>query len=129
MSSYNKVTILGNLGLDPESRPVSSGNMPIVNLSVATTEKRRGQDETTWHRVVVFDKQAENCAKYLQKGSKVLVDGRISKSKYTDKNGIERISCDIIANRVLFLTSKNSKQPQQQLKPITPEVLDDNIPF
>lgn len=106
----NKVTLIGNLGADPESRTTPSGTT-ITNIRLATTSRRKDRDGnwtdvTDWHRVVCFGRTGENVARYLKKGSKAYVDGRISYSKYTDRDGNERWSTDIIANDVRFLDSR-----------------------
>ena len=108
--SLNKAMVIGNLGRDPELR-YSQKQTPICTLSVASTESQKNQagewaDHTEWHRVVVFGKQADNCNKYLSKGSQVFVDGKIRTNKWQDKNGIDRYTTEIIANNVKFLGSR-----------------------
>jgi len=99
----NKVILIGNLGQDPELTEAQSG-MAICKFSVATKEK----DKTEWHRIVCFSAIAQNCKKFLGKGSKVYIEGKISYSKYTDKNGVEKNTTDIIANNVTFLSIKDN---------------------
>ena len=97
----NEVTIIGNLGRDPEGFDTRNGKG--CKLSVATSRKIKGDDgswseeETEWHRVVVFGKSAEFCLNYLEKGRKVFVRGRLKTSSY-DKDGVKRYSTDIIAD-------------------------------
>jgi len=111
----NKVFILGRLGRSPELRRSANGNF-IANFSLATSEKRKdsssgGYVQTTeWHKVTVFGKTAENSAKYLHKGSKALVEGRIKTEKWQDKDGGNRSSTVIIAQSVQFLDSKEEAQ-------------------
>jgi len=106
MASINKVIIIGNLGADPELR--YAGDRAVCNLSVATTDawkdKASGEkkEKTEWHRVAVWGATAENCAKYLQKGRSVYVEGRLETRSY-EKDGVRRYSTDIIADRVQFL--------------------------
>lgn len=102
MSSLNKVTLIGNLGRDPEVRTMQDGSI-LVNLSVATSEswkdKSTGErkEKTEWHRIVVFNKGiAEVCQKYLEKGSKVYLEGQIETRKWTDKDGNEKYSTEIV---------------------------------
>jgi len=107
MRGINKAIIGGNLGADPELRHTQSGT-PVANLRVATTRKYKDDqgelhEKTTWHRVAVWGPQAENCGKYLGKGSPVLIEGEITHEKYTDKEGVERTSSSIKANEVTFL--------------------------
>lgn len=102
--SVNKVILVGYLGQDPESRTLKSGTN-IANFSLATSSKQKGadgqwKDETEWHRCVCFGNQADFAAKYLTKGRLVYVEGRIKSGKYTDKNGVERVSYDIICDVV-----------------------------
>lgn len=99
----NKVIILGNIGKDPEVRYTGAG-MAITSMSVATTEawkdKQSGekQERTEWHRVKLFGKLAEIAGEYLKKGRQVYIEGSLRTDKYTDKDGIERYSTDIIAS-------------------------------
>lgn len=103
----NKVTLIGNLGADPETKTTQSG-MVVCNLRIATTERKKDAsgnwtDHTEWHRVTVFGKTAENAAKYLQKGRQVYIEGKLRTTKYQDKDGKERYSTDVIADEVKFL--------------------------
>ena len=100
--SVNKVILVGNLGKDPETRRMTSGD-PIVNLSVATSESWRDKssgerkEKTEWHRVVIFNKNlAEVAEKYLRKGSKVYLEGSLQTRKWTDKDGHERYSTEVV---------------------------------
>lgn len=119
MASLNKVIILGNLGQDPELR-YTANQTPVVTLSVATTEHRKGpdgqrQEQTDWHRVIVWSRQAENCHKYLKKGRSVLIEGRITYRSWDDKNGQKRYSTEIVASNIQFMPaaggSRDSWQP------------------
>ena len=108
MASMNRVVIMGNLGQDPELRYTQS-QTPVCTLSIATTDYRTGadgqrQEQTEWHRVVVWSKQAENCSKYLAKGRSVLVEGRLATRSWEDqKTGQKRYVTEIIANNVQFI--------------------------
>jgi len=99
----NKVILIGNLGADPETRYTSSGTA-ITSLRIATseqwTDKQSGerQERTEWHRVKLFGKLAEIAGEYLKKGRQVYIEGSLRTDKYTDKDGIERFSTDIVAN-------------------------------
>ncbi|MBF0413861.1 MAG: single-stranded DNA-binding protein [Desulfamplus sp.] len=110
MAGLNKVMIIGRLGADPELRYSPQG-LAVTRFSVATSEERvdkntgEKQERTEWHRVVVFDKIAEVCAKYLSKGRQVYVEGKLQTSSY-DKDGQKHYSTDIIANTVQFLDPK-----------------------
>lgn len=107
MASVNKQILIGNLGKDPELRQTASGKA-VCNFSVATTEKRGGEEETTWHNVVAWEKNAENAAKYLKKGSSVYVEGRTTKRKY-EKDGQQRESVEVVADKVTFLGGKKTE--------------------
>ncbi|MDR2820549.1 MAG: single-stranded DNA-binding protein [Desulfovibrio sp.] len=109
----NKVMIIGRLGRDPELRYTQSG-APVASLNVATDESytdRDGNkvDRTEWHRVSVFQRQAENCANYLAKGSLVYVEGSLQTRKWQDQQGQDRYTTEIKANRVQFLDRKGDR--------------------
>lgn len=116
MSSINKAIIVGHLGADPEIKYMQNGN-PVCDLSVATSEKwtdKSGEkkEKTEWHRISVFGKSAEACAKYLAKGRLVYVEGRIETQKYDDKNGVTKYTTKIIANDVQFLGGGDKKKTE-----------------
>lgn len=102
MASLNKVTLIGNLGADPDVRFTGSGQA-VANLRLATTEKWKDGEKTEWHRVVVFGKQAETCKEYLTKGRQIYVEGRLQTRQWDDKDGNKRYTTETIAQRVLFL--------------------------
>jgi single-strand DNA-binding protein len=100
--SVNKVILVGNLGKDPEVRRMQNGN-PVVNLSVATSESWRDKatgerkEKTEWHRVVIFSEGLAKVAEqYLKKGSKVYLEGALQTRKYTDAQGVEKYSTEIV---------------------------------
>ncbi|HMH65362.1 MAG TPA: single-stranded DNA-binding protein [Rhizomicrobium sp.] len=100
--SVNKVILVGNLGKDPEVRRLTSGD-PVVNLSIATSESWRDKasgekkEKTEWHRVVIFNKNLADVAeKYLKKGAKVYVEGQLQTRKWTDKDGAEKYSTEVV---------------------------------
>ena len=126
----NRVMIIGRLGRDVELRQTPSGQS-VASFTVATDESytdRQGQrvEQTEWHRVSVFGKQAELCGKFLGRGSLVYVEGKLRTRKWTDQSGQERSSTEINADRVQFLDRKQEqRQPQAQAT-----FSDDNqIPF
>ena len=103
--SVNKVILVGNLGRDPEVRHTQDGK-PIVNLSVATSENWRDRtsgerrERTEWHRVVIFNERlGEVAGKYLKKGSKVYLEGQLQTRKWTDSNGMERYTTEVVLGR------------------------------
>jgi single-strand DNA-binding protein len=110
MAAVNKVILVGNLGKDPEVRYTADG-AAITKVSIATTSKYKNKsgdmvEETEWHRVTFFGRLAEIAGEYLKKGRSVYVEGRLKTSKYTDKDGVEKYSTDIIANEMQMLGSR-----------------------
>ncbi|MEO7385490.1 MAG: single-stranded DNA-binding protein [Gammaproteobacteria bacterium] len=111
MSGINKVILIGNLGKDPETRYKPSGKA-ATNFSVATSERFKDketgepQERTEWHRIATFDRLAEIAAEYLKKGSKVYIEGKLRTRKWTDKEGKDRYSTEIIADQMQMLDSK-----------------------
>lgn len=159
MASLNKAILIGNLGRDPETKTTQAG-MTICSFSIATSYKTKsGEEETEWHNIVAFDKLAEICAKYLQKGSPVYIEGRIKTKNWTDKEGNERSAKQIVASSMLMLGKKEGSgggssnggggsgnrsggsgrsgsgntggksQPSSQPEYDEPSDYDDNIPF
>jgi single-strand DNA-binding protein len=108
MASVNKVIIVGNLGRDPETRYMPNGEA-VTNIAVATTEswkdKNTGdkKEMTEWHRITFYRKLAEIAGQYLKKGSSVYVEGRLQTRKWTDKDGVERYTTEIIADTMQML--------------------------
>ena len=104
----NKVILVGNLGADPETRYTANGGA-ITNIRLATSEAWRdkqtgeNQERTEWHRVVLFGKLGEIAGEYLKKGRQVYIEGSLRTNKYTDKDGIERYTTDIVANEMQML--------------------------
>ena len=139
MSSVNKVILIGRVGRDPEIRQMQSGKS-VVNLSLATTSKRKDRDgefveDTQWHRLTAYDKLAEIIGKYVQKGSLIYIEGSLKYGKFTDKDGNEKNTTDIVIGQMQMLGSKgeshsetrrnheNEQQRQQSFDE------DDDIPF
>lgn len=117
MPSFNKITIVGHLGRDPEVRYLPDGTA-VASFSMATSEKRKdrngeAQDVTTWFKVTVWGKQGEMVSQYLAKGSLAYVEGRLSLNEYSDKDGNKRTSLEVRADNVQFLDRK----PQGEGRP------------
>jgi single-strand DNA-binding protein len=111
MASVNKVILVGNLGRDPEIRYLQSGQA-VANFTVATNDRwtdRDGkpQERTEWHRIVVWGKQAENCANYLSKGRTVYIEGRLQTREWEDKEGQKRQTTEVVAQTVQFLSPRD----------------------
>ncbi|MBX2993487.1 MAG: single-stranded DNA-binding protein [Bdellovibrionaceae bacterium] len=107
MSGVNKVILVGRLGADPEVKSVGN-SQSVARLSVATSEVWTGKDgqrqeRTEWHRVTVWGRQAENCAKHLSKGRQVYVEGRLQTRSWEDQQGQKRYTTEIVATTVQFL--------------------------
>ena len=145
--SVNKVILIGNLGRDPEVRYAPSG-AAVCSVSIATTSRRKDRDsgetieDTQWHRVTFYDRLAEIVGEHLKKGRPVYIEGRLKYGKYTDKDGIERNTVDIVASEMQMLGSRadgdNGEQrqqpqrqaaPQRQAKPSARDDFEDSIPF
>ena len=109
----NKVMIIGNLGADPELRQTTSGTS-VCEMRIATNESwfdkqaNERKDRVEWHRVIVWGASGENCAKYLSKGSKAYVEGRIQTREWQDQSGNKRYTTEIVANSVQFLSTRGS---------------------
>jgi single-strand DNA-binding protein len=146
MDSVNKVIIVGNLGRDPEVRYMPDGGA-IANISVATTDiwkdkSGEKQERTEWHRVAFFGKLAEIAGEYLKKGSQVYVEGSLRTRKWQDKEGKDRYTTEIVADRMQMLGSRGGgSESMSQEPPAKEEVpsksggkggmedLEDDIPF
>jgi len=110
MASVNKVILVGNLGKDPDVRYMPSGDA-ITNITMATTDSWKDkngekQEKTEWHRVVFFNKLAEIAGEYLKKGSQIYVEGRLQTRKWQDKDGQDRYTTEIVADRMQMLGSR-----------------------
>ena len=150
MASVNKVILIGNLGADPETRYLPSGDA-VTNIRIATTDTWKDksgekQEHTEWHRVAFFGKTAEIAGEYLKKGSPVYIEGRIRTRKWQDKEGQERFSTEIVADRMQLLGGRSggSEALVREREPATAgaanakpaprkggafEEMDDDIPF
>jgi single-strand DNA-binding protein len=111
--SFNKIIIVGNLGRDPELRYTPQGT-PVCHFSVATNERRRDnagefQDRTTWFRVTAWGRIAEAVNQYLKKGSRAYIEGRLSVSEYTGRDGTLRTSLEVNASDIQFLDRRVSE--------------------
>lgn len=117
----NKVILVGNLGRDPELKHLPSGQ-PICQFSIATSESYtdkagQKQEKTEWHRIVAWEKLAEVCGKYLGKGSKVYVEGKLQTREWDDKDGVKRYQTEIVAHKVKFLSEKKAGAPAAAAAP------------
>lgn len=138
MASVNRVILIGNLGKDPETRHMQNGDA-VTNITLATTDTWKDkngekQEKTEWHRITFYRKLAEIVAEYCKKGNPIYVEGRLETRKWTDKEGIERYSTDIIAHDMKMLGSKPSVQgdPKQNKTQNSNTGFDDcenDIPF
>jgi len=114
--SINKTILVGNLGADPTCRYTTAGK-PVGDLRLATSRKWTSNDgqvheDTQWHRIVVWGKQAENCQKYLSKGQQVYIEGRLQTRQWVDKDGNKRYTTEVVAKQVQFLGGNPQKQAE-----------------
>lgn len=146
MASVNKVILMGNCGRDPEVRYLPSGKA-VANVSIATSTKRKDKEsgeyieETQWHRVTLYDRLAEIAGEYVKKGKPIYIEGRLKYGKFTNKDGIEQNTCDVIATELQLLGGRDSDQgasktpqrgPKQSMaidRATGFDVLDSDIPF
>lgn len=141
MAGVNKVILIGNLGADPELR-YTSGGQAVADLRVATsrryTDRDGGQKEDTqWHRVVVWGKQAEHCKEYLSKGRQIFIEGRLQTRSWEDRDGNKRYTTEVVAQTVQFLggggrgggASDGYDAPPLDDQHAPPSFNDDDIPF
>jgi len=143
MASVNKTILLGHAGRDCEIRFLPSGKA-VANVSLATSYKRKDKatgestDETQWHRITFHERLAEIAGEYIKKGSPIYVEGRLTYRKYTDKDGIEKTSTDIIASELQLLGGKPENQAprapaEQKPAPKAPssgfDEMESDIPF
>lgn len=139
MSSLNRVTIMGNLGKDPEVRYTQGGDA-ICNITVATSETWKDkngekQEKTEWHRIVFFGRQAEIAGEYLKKGRPVLVEGKLQTRKWTDKDGVEKYTTEIVASNLVLMGGRDDGERSAPSKPAGKPAsknaadFDDDIPF
>ena len=141
MASVNKVILVGHLGRDPEVRYMPDGNA-ISNISIATSETWKDksgekQEKTEWHRIIFFSKLAEIAGEYLKKGSQVYIEGRLQTRKWEDKDGQEKYTTEIVADRLQMLGSRERQsdeapRPRQQAPKQSKGSFDDfedDIPF
>jgi single-strand DNA-binding protein len=144
--SFNKIIIVGNLGRDPELRYTAQGT-PVCNVSVASSTKRKDkngemQEYTTWFRLSLWNRLAENCSQYLSKGDQAYFEGELTVSEYIDRDGKDRHSLDVRVTDMKFVgnkldddgraparTSSRSAESYNQQQKSEPELTDDDIPF
>jgi len=128
----NRVTLLGNLGADPELRVTSNGNS-VLNMRLATTESIPGKDggprteRTEWHSVTLWGKRAEALSKFLTKGSRILVEGSNRTSSYDDKDGNKRYKTEVNASNVVLCGGGKGSSGSDDAP--APPAGDDDIPF
>ena len=114
----NKAILIGNLGADPEIRYTQSGTQ-VATFRIATTERWKGQDgqmqeSTEWHRIVAYKRLAEICGEYLNKGSKVYIEGKIQTRKWQDQSGNDKYTTEIIAREMKMLSPRGGAATGQQ---------------
>lgn len=134
MPSYNRVTIIGNLGSDPEMRFTPSGK-PVTTFRVAVNNRYKnssgeGKEETEWFSIVAWDKTAELCNQYLHKGSLVFVEGKNRTRNWDGQDGQKHYRTELIASRVLFMDRAKESKPETNNEPTNgDEIEPDELPF
>ena len=123
MANLNSVSIIGNVGKEPEMRFVPSGK-PVTSFSVAVNSKFGESESTEWFSVVAWNKLAETCNQFLTKGQQVFVEGRLQTRSWEDTKGTKHYKTEVIANKVLFLG-----QHKQDKENIEEEAEPENMPF
>lgn len=129
MASLNKVSLIGNLGADPESRYMPDGTQ-VATVSIATTDGWKDKDgvkqeRTEWHRVIFFAGLADVVCKYLEKGTQVYVEGKLRTRKWEDKQGVARFSTEVLGKELVMLGKKTERYTDPE-----PDIHDDSdIPF
>jgi len=127
----NKIMLIGNLGKDPELNVTAEGT-PVTKFSLAVnrntkTSTGERKEETEWFNIVAWRQLAETCERYLHKGSKVYIEGRLSQRKYTDREGVQRISIEVIASDMEMLTPKSASSGSESYSAVGAG--DSNDPF
>ena len=135
--SVNKVTLVGNLGRDPEVRAMQNGDK-IVQLSIATSDRWKDKssgeqkEKVEWHRVVLFNRLAEIAQEYLKKGSQIYVEGKLQTRSWQDDKGEKKYTTEVVAKELTMLGSKSSSNQEgavSQMDEQKPPPIDDEIPF
>lgn len=141
MEGLNRVTLLGNLGADPELR-MTSGGQAVLKLRLATSETyldkdKRKRERAEWHSVIIWGKRAEALGKILHKGDRILIEGGLRTSSYEDRDGNKRYKTEVVAREILLQGSpggKRERQPETESEPAGVPIGgdfedDDDIPF
>jgi single-strand DNA-binding protein len=135
--SVNKVILIGNVGKDPDVRYLDSG-VAVATFSLATTERgytlqngTQVPDRTEWHNIVLWRGLAQTAEKYVHKGDKLYIEGKIKSRSYDDQNGIKRTIVEIFADNMEMLTPRSTTAPAQQPAPMPQAIDNDNedLPF
>ncbi len=130
---YNRVTLLGNIGADPELR-VTSGGQSVLKIRMATSEtyldkNRVKQEKTEWHSVVCWGKQAEALGRFLQKGSKIFVEGSLQTSSYDNKEGQKVFKTEVNARNVLLCGGAGAQRRDEPKSDTNGDLGDDDVPY
>jgi single-strand DNA-binding protein len=139
--SFNKITLVGNLGRDPELRYTPQGT-PVCSFSMATTERRKDregayQETTTWWRVTLWGRMGETASEHLKQGQQVYIEGRVRVNEYTSRDGKQRYTLEVHATDMQFISSSRPKDEAAEQKPAAanfqpgaqPAPDDNDVPF
>lgn len=125
----NKATLIGNLGKAPEIREAGGKKVATFSLATSKSYKKDGErvTDTTWHNIVLWGSLAELAGKYLEKGSKIYLEGEIRNRSYTDKEGNKKYITEIVGNQITFLSQKSTQESEPQNTPA--DNGEDDLPF
>lgn len=126
--SKNKVNLLGNLGQDPELR-YTKNDKAVCNFTIATTDSWGENETTDWHKIVAWGKTGENCEKYLSKGSKVDIEGKLKTRSWQDNEGKKHYVTEIHVENIIFLDNRNTSSAETTTQGEWEEPEDDDLPF
>lgn len=128
----NKVILLGNVGSAVEVKPIGSDNS-VANFSLATSEvwykDGKKEEKTEWHRIVAFGKLADICGKYLDKGSKIFVEGKIQTRQWEDKDGNKRYTTEIVIRELKMLSGNNKSEQKTHQQETAGHDMEEDVPF
>lgn len=125
MSNVNKAILVGRVGKDPDVRQTPAG-LKVCNFSLATSKKVKGEDQTQWHRITAYDKIADIISQYVRKGSLLYIEGEIKYGKYTNRDGIEQNTTDIVVHQVQMI---GPRPQQEEVQRHPPEDEPEDLPF
>lgn len=128
MGTHASATVIGYVGADLELKKTKSGRS-VVSFSVATNDRRGGEDKTTWYNIKAWEQRAEFCAKVLSKGTQVTVFGRLTQEEWQNQDGEKRRKTVIVANEVVLSSGRPAREPERNQETVVDRYHSDDIPF